>query len=286
MTDPRPPAQDAVTYRPHFGLERNPFGLLGNCDELFDLQAGAEAAARLGHLLELSGIGVLTGQPGCGKTTVCRRFLDSLHPLRHRICQVALTTGTAFDTYRLIAWELGVEPVHTRAGCYRLIRNEILDQRQSRRQLVLIIDEAQNLRNDVLEELRLLINFDIEGKCPVCLLLVGLTDLDQRLALARHRALDQRIVMRHRFPGIAREEVEDYLEHRLRLAGCPRKLFAPEAAQALFDASKGLLRPLDNLAHYALAAAAVEQARTVSARHVERAVPETRSRTPVQYRDR
>lgn len=287
MTHQHPPeAQDPVTYRHYFGLERNPFGLLDNCDELFQLQASTEATARLGHLLELNGIGVLTGHPGCGKTTVCRRFVDSLNPMHCTVCYVSLTTGTAFDAYRLIAWELGIEPVHTRAGCYRLIRNEILDQRQSHRRLLLVIDEAQNLRNDVFEELRLLINFDSLGQSHVCLLLVGLTDLDRRLALNRHRSLDQRIVMRHRFPGIKPEEVEQYLEHRLSLAGCKQKLFAPEAVRALFDASKGLLRPLDNLAHYALATAAVDQERTVGPEHVERALPETRSKSPVAYRDR
>ena len=276
-----------MTYRHHFALERYPFEPLAACDELFALRAGQEAAARLGHLLELRGIGVLTGQPGCGKTTACRQFVASLHPARHKVCYVSLTTGTAFDTYRLLAWELGLEPVHTRAGCYRLIRNEIAHRLQGRRQLpLLIIDEAQNLRNHVLEELRLLTSFDLRSERRACLLLVGLVKLERRLALSIHRSLDQRIVMRHRFPGLAREELEDYLAHRLRLAGCAQALFEPAAVEALFEASQGLLRPVDRIAHYALLAAAVDQARAVSAAHVERALPEARSRSPVQHRAR
>ena len=276
-----------MTYRHHFALERYPFEPLAPCDELFALRAGQEAAARLGHLLELRGIGVLTGRPGCGKTTACRQFVASLHPARHKVCYVALTTGTAFDTYRLIAWELGLKPVHTRAGCYRLIRNEIAHRHQGRRQLpLLIIDEAHNLRNDVLEELRLLTSYDLRADRRACLLLVGLVDLERRLALSRHRSLDQRVVMRHRFPGLARGELEDYLAHRLRLAGCSQALFEPAAVEALFEASEGLLRPLDRIAHYALLGAALDQARTVSAAHVEQALPEARARSPVQYRAR
>ena len=109
---------------------------------------------------------------------------------------------------------------------------------QGRRQLpLLIIDEAHDLRNDVLEELRLLTSYDLRA-------------------------------------------------HRLRLAGCSQALFEPTAVEALFKASEGLLRPLDRIAHYALLGAALDQARTVSAAHVERALPEARARSPVQYRAR
>ena len=274
-----------MSYRPHFGLERYPFEPLAASDELFPLQAGKETARRLAHLLELRGIGVLTGRPGSGKTTACRQFVAGLHPARHKVCYVSLTTGTAFDAYRLLAWELGLEPLHTRAGCYRLIRTELEHLRASRRQLpVLILDEAQNLRNDVLEELRLLTGSGLQAPRETCLLLVGLAGLERRLALAVNRSLDQRVVVRHRFPGLEREETAAYLAHRLELAGCARALFEPAAVEALYQASRGLLRPTDRIAHYALLAAALDKAPGVSPAHVERAVPEARAQSPVRRR--
>ena len=270
-----------MSYRSHFALERYPFETIGPADELFALQAGEEANAPLDHLLELRGIGLLTGAAGCGKTTACRHFAAGLSPGQYKVGYVSLSTGTAFDTYRLISWELGLEPHHTRAGCYRLIRDEVSRLAcEARRQPFLILDEAHHLRHDVLEELRLLTSYAMDAEQRLCLLLVGLPELERRLALGIHESLDQRIVMRHRFGGLGREELAPYLLHRLRRAGCQLELFLPAAVEALFLASRGMPRRVDRLAHYALLAAAAAEARHVGAEHVEQALPEARTRAP------
>ena len=141
---------------------------------------------------------------------------------------------------------------------------------------VLIIDEAQHLRNDVLEDLRLLTNFVMDSEQRLCLLLVGLTELRRRLAMAVHESLSQRLVVRHHFTGLDRSELDAYLTHRLRLAGCELPLFEPPAIEALFQSARGLPRLVNRIAHYALTAAAVNDARTVNAGHLEHAVPELR----------
>ena len=85
---------------------------------------------------------------------------------------------------------------------------------------VLVIDEAQHLRNDVLEDVRLLCNYEMDSENRLCLLLVGLTELHRRLAMAVHESLSQRLVVRHYLRGLDRSELDAYLTHRLRLAGC------------------------------------------------------------------
>ena len=85
---------------------------------------------------------------------------------------------------------------------------------------VLVIDEAQHLRNDVLEDLRPLTNVVMDSENRLCLLLVGLTELRRRLAIAVHESLSQHVVVRYYLPGIERDELDHYLTHRLRLAGC------------------------------------------------------------------
>ena len=118
---------------------------------------------------------------------------------------------------------------------YRAIRAEVTRLVQESKLLpVLIVDEAQFLRNDVLDDLRLLTNYSMDSDHRLCLLLVGLTELRRRLSMAIHESLNQRLVVRHHLGGLDRDELDSYLAHRLRLAGSELPLFDPPAVEALF----------------------------------------------------
>lgn len=262
-------------YRKHFGLSRHPFGKDLHPDELFSATAATELQTRLDYLLSLCGIGLVTGEPGSGKTTNCRKVCSALHTGRFRVFYVALSTGNIMDTYKSIAWEMGLPTERSRAALYRVIRTEVSRLcLEARIQPILIIDEAHHLRSDILEDLRLLTNYQMDSENRLCLLLVGQAELRRRLSLTIHEALNQRIVVRHHLGGLARDELAAYLTHLLRLAGTELELFAPDAVEAIFQATSGLPRKVNTLAHHSLNAAALTGAKLVDATHVEAALPE------------
>jgi type II secretory pathway predicted ATPase ExeA len=260
-------------YRKHFALTRFPFEAELAPEELFAGTAMAEAEARLKHLLELRAIGLFTGEAGSGKTTICRKVASALHPSLYRLFYVPLSTGSVMDMYHCLAWELGLPGAQNRAGAFRQIRSEVTRlTREAKQRAVVVIDEAHHLRNEVLEDLRLLTNYEMDSHNRLCLILVGLTELRRRLAMAVHESLAQRIVVRYHFSGLTRNELPEYLIHRLRLAGCELALFEPSAVEALFQATQGMPRKVNLLAHYALSAAALANARTVSSEHLQAAL--------------
>ena len=200
-----------------------------------------------------------------------------LHPGLYRVHYVSLTTGNVLDVYKAIAWEIGLPIERSRATARQAIRNEVSRLVTEAKQLpVLVIDEAHHLRNDVLEDLRLLTNFTMDSEQRLCLVLVGLTELRRRLAMAMHESLSQRLVVRHHLSGLDRDEVDAYIKHRLRLSGCELPLFEEPAVEALFQSARGLPRQINRIAHYALSAAALDEARTVNAEHLQRALEELR----------
>ena len=263
-------------YQQHFGLTRLPFQTPAHSDELFASAALLEAQTRLKHLFDLRGIGLLTGEPGCGKTSAVRKVTDRLDSGQHRIAYLARTTGSVIDTYQSLGWALGLDTPRSRATACQAIRLEIVRLNKTGQLPVLILDEAQNLHHDVLEELRLLTNYGMDSQRCLCLLLVGQSELRRRMSMAVCEAFAQRIVMRYQVPGLQRDELDSYLQHALKLAGCERPLFEPAACQALFQASHGLPRQVSALAHYSLAAAALGKARRVSTDHVQSACEEIR----------
>ena len=261
-----------MTWLQHFALARDPFAAPEHADDLFETRALREARSRLSHLFDLRGIGLLTGESGCGKTSVARQAVGRLHPSRHRIVYISLTTGSVIDTFQCLAWGLGLPTVRTRAVAYRAIRSEITRLACESGQLpVILIDEAHLLRGEVLEHLRLLTNFAMDSQQRLCLLLVGLSEIKALLARARYESLCQRILVRHQLDGLDRDELEPYLEDRLRRAGCELPLFEASAVQALFQASRGLPRQVNRIARFALCAAACDNARQASADHVSQA---------------
>src|SRR3990172_380521 len=262
-------------YLAHFGFTHYPFEGALQPEEVFDSSAAREAQVRLQHLVELRGIGLITGEVGSGKTTVCRQLCASLHPALSLLFYVPLSTGNVLDMYKAIAWQLGLPIERNRAAAYRAIHTEVSRLTlETKIHPVLVVDEAQHLRNDVLEDLRLLTNYTMDAERRLCLILVGLTELRRRLTMAGHESLTQRIVVRYHLSGLTREELPAYLSHRLQLAGCSLPLFAAGVIEALFHATQGLPRKINRVAHYALSAAALAKLRQITAEHVQSALEE------------
>ncbi|MDJ0766141.1 MAG: AAA family ATPase [Myxococcota bacterium] len=264
-------------YLKHFGFAQYPCESNIPPDEMYVSASMAELSTRLKHLVDLRGIGLLTGDPGAGKSAACRKMVATLHTGVYKTLYVPLSTGNPMDLYKTIAWELGLPTERNRAALYKRIREEVTRLCvDAKIHTVLIIDEAHCLRNDVIEELRLLTNYAMDSENRLCLLFAGQTELRRRLGMAVHEALNQRIVVRYHLPGLTRDEVDEYLSHLTKRAGCELPLFEPAAVEAIFQATNGLPRKIGLLAHHALLAAALDKAKTVTEEHVQTALPEVK----------
>jgi len=262
-------------YLKHFGLNRFPFDRDIAVEDMFQSQSMAELSVRLQHLLELRGIGLVTGDAGSGKSSACRKMASALHSGIYKTLYVPLSTGNPIDLYKCVAWELGLPTERSRAALYRQIRNEVTRLSvEARMRCLLIVDEAHALRSDVLEELRLLTNYAMDSENRLCLLLCGQTELRRRVAMAVHEPLNQRIVVRYQLGTLGADEVCAYLGHLLKRAGTELDLFEPQALAALHQSSSGLPRKLNLFAHHALIAAAAAKAKVVTAEHVQAAMSE------------
>jgi len=263
-------------YRKVYGLTRHPFEKDINPDKLFASRAAGELEARLRYLLQLRGIGLITGEVGSGKTSICRKVATSLNTGLYKVFYVPLTTGNVTDIYKSIAWEMGLTTERSLAALYRSIRSEVNRLSLDAKIIpILIIDEALYLRNEVLENLRLLTNYEMDSQNRLCMIFVGQAELRRRLSLSVHEPLAQRLVVRYHISGLARGELPLYLKHRLELAGTQIDLFEEPALEALFQATNGLPRKVNLLAHLSLNLAALQQARMVAIEHIQLAVEET-----------
>ena len=177
---------------------------------------------------------------------------------------------------KTLTWEMGAAPTGgSRAALFRGIQEEIVRLVEAKRvHPVIVIDEAQALRQHVLEEIRILMNFRMDSADLVTLLFVGQESIGRRLSLGVLDPLASRIVMRAHLGGLGRDEIGPYLEHRLARAGVTRPLYSEPAIEALARLSKGLPRRLGLLAHHALFAAAVTKAKIVDAEHIQMASKE------------
>lgn len=235
-----------------YGLEFNPF-LKNSKEILFEGAEYKEARFRLDYLAKTKGFGLLTGAPGRGKTTLVRSWSASLNPSLYKVVYSSLSTVTVNDFYRNLAFSLGSEASYRKTENFHIIQNEInrlaLDKRKTP---VIIIDEANYIKNAVLNDLKILFNFEMDSRDRAVILLVGLPQLNNTLQLSIHEPLRQRIIMNYNLDGYSKEEGREYIEQKLKHAGCTEKVFEDAAIEAILNASDGTARVISKLCNAAL----------------------------------
>jgi|SRR5215469_13607605 len=248
-----------------FGFKKTPFSDHPDEKHLFASQAWNQVKARLQFLVDHHGAGLLTGEVGSGKSTAARSFTAALNPSLYKILYLHWSSGSALDLLRQLGRELDLEPAHCRGDLVRQISEAIVRLNQSKKQHpILICDEAHLLRHAALEQLPLLLNFDMDSSHYLTLLLVGQPLLRRALSLQMHEALRQRIAVHYHLEGLSREELDDYLAQQLKVSGVGQPLFDDSATQALYQASKGILRKVNKLAAASLRLAASRKASLVN----------------------
>jgi general secretion pathway protein A len=248
-----------------FGFKKTPFSDCPDTKQLFASQAWNQIKARLQFLVDHHAAGLLTGEVGAGKSTAARTFTATLNPNLYKILYLHWSSGSCGDLLRQLARELDLEPACRRGDLVRQISEAIVRLNQSKKQHpILICDEAHLLCHPALEQFPLLLNFDMDSSHYLTLLLVGQPLLRRTLSLQLHEALRQRIAVHYHLEGLAREELDTYLAHQLKAAGMSQPLFDDTATQALYQATKGILRKVNKLALTALRLAALRKTSLVN----------------------
>ena len=248
-------------FEAYFGFKKSPFDDSPHPQQIFESQGWTQMKARLQFLVDHRGVGLLTGEIGAGKSTAARTFTSTLNPNLYKILYVYWSSGSAMDLLRLLAFQLDIQPAYKRADLVRQIAEAIVRLNHSKKQHpVLVIDEAQLLRHNALEQLPLLLNFEMDSSHQLSLLLLGQPLLRRTLSLQLHEPLRQRISVHYHLEGLSRDELDQYLTHQLKTSGVRQPLFDETARQALYQASKGIVRRINSLALAALRIAASRKA--------------------------
>ncbi|MCG7534542.1 AAA family ATPase [Pseudoalteromonas sp. OOF1S-7] len=254
-------------YLRYFGLTEKPFSIAPNPEFLFLSERHKEALAHLTYGLgDAGGFVLLTGEVGTGKTTVTRSMLAQLPDST----QVAFILNPALSEMELLASicdELSIDYDANNATLKSLtdvIKARLLDNHQRGGHTMLIIDEAQHLAAEVLEQLRLLTNLETDHKKLLQIVLVGQPELQQLLKRNELRQLAQRITARYHLLPLTESQVFAYVKHRLNKAGCQTSLFEPQAIAYMHQVTAGIPRLINLLADRCLLGAYSAQQQVVT----------------------
>jgi general secretion pathway protein A len=265
-------------YTSFFGLNDKPFSITPDPRYLFMSERHGEALAHLVYgVTESGGFIQLTGEVGTGKTTLVRTLLTNRLPENADVAVVLNPQQTAREFLQSICEELHLELPRDRSSIKALIdslNRHLLGAHAQGRRTILVVDEAQNLRPDVLEQVRLLTNLETSKQKLLQIILIGQPELRELLSRTDLRQLAQRITGRYHLQPLCREETASYVEHRLKVAGALGEIFDAGAKNEVFRLSQGVPRLVNVICDRALLGAYSLETRIVTKRIVRRAAAE------------
>jgi len=264
-------------YKSYFGFDEAPFSITPDPKFIYMSQRHKDALAHLKYgLFETNGFVLLTGEVGTGKTALCRCLLEQL-PETVDVAFVLNPKQTALELTANICDELHVKyPDETRSikVLIDLLNEKLLDNHTQKRRTILIIDEAQNLSDEVLEQVRLLTNLETSKRKLLQILLVGQPELQDMLARPVMRQLTQRITARYHIAPLSQVETAAYIRHRMWIAGVQRPIFSNPAITKIYHLCNGTPRLINIICDRTLLGAYAKNSDTIDTKIVTQAAHE------------
>jgi len=261
-----------------FGLRKNPFSMTPDPAFLFLTEQHREGLVGLTYaILERKGFAVLTGEVGTGKTTLLARVLQFLPATRLQFSLILNPTLTPSEFLEMTLLDFGVRDIpSSKAQRLWKLQNLLLQGQREGKVSALIVDEAHKLSPEVLEEIRLLGNFEEADHKLLQILLVGQNELDDVLNREDLRQLKQRVAVRLSIGPLAPPEVGQYIRHRWLRAGGAQPPFSAKAIADIADISRGIPRLINSVCENALTLAFAEESSLVEPQHVQAAAADLR----------
>jgi len=247
------------TYEDYFGLSGTPFCRDILVTELLNTKRSNELVERLKYVAKNREFGVFTGEPGTGKTTALRRMAAELDKNRFRVLYVYDSDLTPRNFYVETLYQLGYSPKFFRGDTKRQLMKALEEIAHGSQTPVIIVDEAHLLSHEMLEEIRFLLNLEMDSKSSCSLILVGQNELRSKLKLQIHQAIDGRVDMRFHLEPMESEETIIYVKRHLERVKCPREIFTESALKVIHDYSGGIPRKVNKVAQVSLMAAASQE---------------------------
>lgn len=258
-------------YKAFFGLRASPFGVNPDPQFLYVMPHVRETLACLHYGIKTrKGFIVLTGEVGTGKTTLLNAALASLSKERLAISYLFNPRLDVLDFFEFLLTDFGISIVsRTKAHMLLRLNQWLLERFRAGETAVIVIDEAQHLSSELLEEIRLLTNLETSTEKLLQIVLAGQPELEGKLCQVSARQLRQRVTLLCRTRALTQEETRAYLVERLRIAGGTASVFSSEAADAIYFYAKGIPRTINLLSEHALISAYVEQLRLIPTRIID-----------------
>jgi general secretion pathway protein A len=269
-------------YTSFFGLSEKPFAITPDPRYLYLSERHAEALAHLLYgINESGGFIQLTGEVGTGKTTVVRTLLSRV-PHHADVAVILNPRVTPVEFLLTICEELGLEIAEADRDSVKqmvdALNRRLLGAHAEGRRIIVLVDEAQNLSIDVLEQVRLLTNLETPTQKLLQIILIGQPELRELLDRTDLRQLAQRITGRYHLKPLSREETKGYVRHRLRVAGAAQEIFTPGALLELHRLSQGIPRVINVACDRALLGGYTQETKKITASLVRRAAGEVYGR--------
>ena len=264
-------------YEKFYGFKEKPFNITPDSRFFYPSPKHSEALDRLYYAItERRGFVVITGEIGAGKTTVCRTLLNKLDSKTN----VAMITNTNLNAKELIIailedLQIPYKPA-TKVKLIHQLNDYLLTQLNQDNNIVLIIDEAQNLKPMVLEEIRMLSNLETEKEKLIQIILLGQPQLRDKLRMRNLEQFKQRIAIHYHLSFLNFQETIGYIKHRINVASLngQRELFTPTALEVIYAFSQGIPRIINLVCDHALLSGFVDEKETIDKETVEDGIKE------------